>query len=334
MASYYQRQDSPFFWVRYLRPDGVWKSKSTGIRADSVGALRKVSRLVAEMTKEEESLKHDGPVSLLTNWVPGWIATHYKSEKTAMRYGAAWAWLSLFFKEKDVLHPGEVTARLCHEYMEWRTNPPKGRRKACWNTALCEIRFMGAVMREACFRGLAVSNPCWGLRLARAVPTEKQEISRSHEKIIRDALEHEPVWMRESFEVGIKHGCRLRECAVPMSRIDEENIIRFATKGGREHVVRAHMDVVPIIELARNEGRKVLVEMPMDNCSKVWCKFFSTLGLPYSFHCLRVTVVTRLARAGISESQAMRYVGHSTTLVHALYRKLRPEDLSGAASVL
>jgi integrase len=78
----------------------------------------------------------------------------------------------------------------------------------------------------------------------------------------------------------------------------------------------------------------VLVEMPMENCSKDWVKFFSGLGLPYSFHCLRVTVVTRLARAGISESQAMRYVGHSSTLVHALYRKLRPEDLSGPAGVL
>lgn len=334
MAFYYQRKNSPYFWVRFVRADGTIKSKSSGIRSDSVGALRKVSRLVAEMTKEEESQKNDGPVSLLTNWVPGWIDKHYKTEKTAMRYSAAWAWLSLFFKERDVLHPGEVTARLCHEYMEWRTNPPTGRRKAKWNTALCEVRFLGAVMREAGLRGFSVSNPCWGLRLSRANPKEKQEITREHEKIIREALEREPLWMRESFEVSMKHGCRLRECAVPMSRIDEENIIRFATKGGREHVVRAHIDVVPIIERARKEGRKVLVEMPMDNCSKDWGKFFTGLGLPYCFHCCRVTVVTRLARAGISESQAMRYVGHSSTLVHALYRKLRPEDLSGPASVL
>lgn len=334
MASYYKRGDSPFFWIRYLRADGSWGNKSSGIRVDSVGSLRKVSRLVAEESKAEAALKHDGPVSLMTNWVPAWIDGHYKKEKTSIRYAAAWAWLSLFFKERDVLHPGEVTARLCHDYMEWRTNPPEGRRKASWNTALCEVRFLGAVMREACLRGLAVANPCWGLRLARAVPKEKREVSKADELVIRAALKDQPVWMQESFEVAIKHGCRLRECAVPMERIDAENIIRFATKGGREHVVRAHEDVVPIIERARKEKRKVLVEMPMENCSKDWVKFFTGLGLPYSFHCLRVTVVTRLARAGISESQAMRYVGHSSTLVHSLYRKLRPEDLSGAASVL
>ena len=62
-----------------------------------------------------------------------------------------------------------------------------------------------------------------------------------------------------------------------------------------------------------------------------WHRFFRRIGLPHlSFHCTRVTVITRLARAGVPEQQAMRFIGHATLEVHRIYQKLKPGDLSSA----
>jgi hypothetical protein len=51
-------------------------------------------------------------------------------------------------------------------------------------------------------------------------------------------------------------------------------------------------------------------------------------------HSLRVSFVTRCHRAGLSESQAMRLVNHSTRLVHAVYSKLNLSDARAAAALV
>jgi hypothetical protein len=52
------------------------------------------------------------------------------------------------------------------------------------------------------------------------------------------------------------------------------------------------------------------------------------------FHCTRVTVITRLCRANVSESQAMRFVGHASETIHRVYQRLRAEDVSACVSAL
>lgn len=293
--------------------------------------------MVAEATVKEAMMVQDGVSSIMREWVPTWIL-EFKNEKTMARYRAAWAWLAIFFAEKGILHPAEVSARTCHDYMAWRTAGKVRdgvviRKAGKWNTALCEIRFLGTVLRESGLRGFCMSNPCAGLRLGRERPKEKHEITADDEVLIREALKAKPEWMRDCFEVGIRHGCRLRECAVPMDQI-RDGIITFQTKGGREHSVPIHPAVKSIVERARKSGRKVLVDMPDLNASKDWQKFFKGLGMPYTFHCCRVSVVTRLARAGVTEAKSMRWVGHSTTIVHSVYRKLKPGDMDDAMDAL
>ena len=120
-----------------------------------------------------------------------------------------------------------------------------------------------------------------------------------------------------------------------VERVDlEHDTIRFLGKGGRMHEAPLHRDVRPIAEKAMREGRSSLVKLP-GNASKQWCQFFDDLGMPdLSFHCTRVTVVTRLARAGFSEGQCMQYVGHASELVHAIYRKLKARDVAQLGDVL
>ena len=46
------------------------------------------------------------------------------------------------------------------------------------------------------------------------------------------------------------------------------------------------------------------------------------------FHCLRVTYVNRLRRAGVPREAAMRLVNHSSELIHQIYQRERVEDIA------
>src|SRR2546429_4951143 len=45
------------------------------------------------------------------------------------------------------------------------------------------------------------------------------------------------------------------------------------------------------------------------------------------FHCLRVTYVNRLRRAGVPREVAMRLVNHASELIHQIYQREKVEDL-------
>ena len=297
--------------------------------------------MVSEMTAREQEDKDEGAGALFREWVESWIDYEYDNEKTATRYHNAWAHLSMFLSRKKVIHPHEVTYQLCHEYMRWRIDKEKAEkegRKACvWNTALTELRVLGAIEQEAVRRGYIMANPCARLRLGRKNTKEKPEITGEQIIDIEEKLKKAPEWMRDAWLVGIKQGCRVSEVAVPMNDIDvNAKVITFHVKGkgDKTHSAPLHDDLLPLIAKAKKKKRKTLVELPF-NPSKCWCQWFDKNGYEeISFHCLRVTVVTRLARAGYSESQTMEYVGHCSEMVHAIYRRLRPNDLHHLGAAL
>lgn len=61
---------------------------------------------------------------------------------------------------------------------------------------------------------------------------------------------------------------------------------------------------------------------------------FKRLGLRHlTFHGLRVTYITRLARACMPLSAAMRLVNHASATVHAISQRLGVEDVRQYADV-
>jgi integrase len=339
MASYYRKAKSPFYWLRLRQVDGTWKDVSSGIRMQTPGALRKIQQRVAQETAREERQRNDGSDAMLRNWVPRWIGYHYKNEKSAHRALNAWAHLSTFFKLRGVLHPEEVSYGLCHDYMKWRTDEEacieQGRRLGNWNTALTEVRVLGTIMQEAVAQGWVIANPCARLRLGRKNVKEKRPIERDEQAVIEAALKAKPQWMQDAWLVGIKQGCRLSEVQVPLDQINVPNrVIPFRVKGGKIHPAPLHEDLLPLIERRRKEGADLLVELP-PSPSKEWVNFFRSVGYEdLSFHCLRVTVITRFAQAGVTAEKAMQYVGHCTEMAHAIYRKLRPRDVASLGDLL
>lgn len=332
MASHFVRKDSPYFWIRYRRLDGTWGQRSSGVRKDAEGVLRKIHQLVAEETAREVEGGSDAASLMFRRWVPGWINYKYVNLNSRNRCMNAWGHISVFFEMHRIGHPAEVTYAVAHQYVRWRTNTERaeaeGRRVGAWNTAVMEVRFMGAMMQECLQRGWVVANPCGRLGLAKRPAKEKWAISREEEALIFREMQARRLaspWMEEAFLVGMRQGCRLREVEVPLNRIDvKAMVITFKVKGGKLHAAPLHKDLLPLVARAKAEKREVLVKLPVSPSPR-FAKFFNLVGLGHlCFHCTRVTVVTRLCEAGYSESQTMAYVGHASEAVHAIYRKMRP----------
>jgi integrase len=310
-----------------------------------MGALRKVKAMTSEEGAKEAVLKGDGTTAFMSVWVPGWIS--YKAQTLSAssreRYDYAWGHLSEFLSAKKIKHPAEVSYSICHEYVRWRTDRKSAaddnRKVGSWNSAVMEVRVLGAILQESLRRGWIIANPCARLGLKKQPAKEKNEVSREEESFVLSELKtrgHD--WMHDAFLVAMRQGCRLAETEVPLSRIDETAMtITFWVKGGKYHVAPLHKDVLPVLRAARSAGRQKLVEFPHTpkDASSKFTRFFRRVGLRHiCFHCTRVTVVTRLCRAGFSESQSMGYVGHASDVVHAIYRKLKPKDLAHLGDAL
>src|ERR1700751_5033266 len=96
MASYYVRKGSPYYWLRYQLPDGTWGDKSSKIRTDGAGALRKIKQQAAEHTMRELHRDRTGTANTFDSWVPTFLAQRYMNPKTRVRYLNAWSALSVY----------------------------------------------------------------------------------------------------------------------------------------------------------------------------------------------------------------------------------------------
>ncbi|MEO5804421.1 MAG: tyrosine-type recombinase/integrase, partial [Verrucomicrobiota bacterium] len=105
-------------------------------------------------------------------------------------------------------------------------------------------------------------------------------------------------------------------------------------KGGTRRAFSIPYDdsLAPLLEKLKEErGATWAFDWPKNLPSKDWFLFFGRLsakhGLPrYSFHCLRVTFITRGVKAGVPEAVMMKLVNHAGTTVHRAYQRLTFED--------
>jgi site-specific recombinase XerD len=336
MASFYERKGSPYYWICVKQPDGSFKRSSSGIRIKSTGSTQKITlRVAQERVKEATYCNQVGDRAFFSAWVPRWIASRYENENTRTRYFNAWAPLSAYLAYRKISYPVEVNYSVCVDYMAFRTNPPVETIQARkWNTALTELRVFSAILQEAVRRELILYNPCVKLGLKRRDTKAKKEITIEEQILIEEKLQSAAQWMRDSWIVGMRQGCRLAEVEVPLEQIDARaKTIAFTVKGGGIHCAPLHPDVEQIYHRAVCAGQTTLVELPKAPAKK-WWNFFREIGLEHSFHSIRVTVVTRLARNGFNQSDCMAYVGHASETVHAIYRKLSPADVRGLGSAL
>jgi integrase len=332
MATIYRRDNSPYWWIKYRNEQGKLVQESTHLRVDDAVQIRQAKRMLIEKKLVEMKSPRMSGSDVFEHWVLSFLDRRYHgSTKSFDRQRACWENVEEYFKTINIISPRQVTYDLCVDYVRWR----KG--KAARNTAIAEVKCLGMVMGEAVRRGFITENPCRKLGLKRDKPKEKPELTEDQITKIREELKNErwPDWMSVCFEMAIHQGCRLRETSVPFSDIDlDRGTITFDAKRANRFTTALHPDLKPLLHDLKKIGSTHTCKLP-PLPSKWFRALFDHLGMrEVCFHCTRVTVITRLARAGVPMSQAMRFVGHASETIHRIYQRLSVDDLSACVKAL
>jgi len=304
---------------------------STGLRAESEVETAKAEILRAEASLSEtleggstESKKDKG-----WGWVEGWLRLHCKTAATLESYLCSWRHISHWLTLENLNHPSQIKFAHGQEFISWRMGR-KSRHRVCGkNNALKDVKAFKMVLTQAARMGMIPANPIGRIGITKDKPRRKTEITDVQFKRCLELLEIEPEWMQLSFHIAMQTGCRLKDTALPLENIDfERNTITFGKpKGGEDRAFTRPLPpaLVPILKPLRK--RRVTHEVPA-HASRSFSRFFKRAGADgVTFHCLRVSYVTRLHRAGVPLSAAMRLVNHSSDVVHEVYNRLGVDDV-------
>jgi integrase len=303
------------------------------VESDKETAQAEVLR--AEWTLRESGDREKAARGYTWEWVEGWLRGHCRSPRTLEAYRLHWRHIHHWISVARIAHPSEITYRHGAEYVAFRTGSTSGHKLCGRNTAILESKLLGQVLHEAARRGDIRENPIRSLGIRREPSTRKREFTDDEIAKCLEALEHEEEWMRLTFTIALHTGCRLRETALRMAGVNfETRSITFdAPKGGEGKAFTRPMPeaLVPVLWPIRR--RAVSHKFPFQP-SRCFQNFFGRVGIHgVSIHCLRVSYVTRLHRAGVPLAAAMRLVNHSSTAVHAVYQRLEVEDVRRWADV-
>jgi integrase len=331
MAYLFKRPKSPYWWIGYRSGENQVQ-ESTKLRHDDRAGTRRAQILANEKSRAELNTTPSGQRDRWEFWVPGFMALRYKKKQaSAERKGLAWKNLSAYLLKNKVCFPAQLTYIHCRDYIAFREKGDRefGVLRGHHNTALYELKFLGMLMREAIKRGYASANPAADLGISKLDPAEKPEIPDADLALIWRELQKEPEWMRNAWQISLYTGCRLRATRLQLARdVDlQRGRITFHEKGGKIFEVPMRRELLPVFQRLIFENRSSAVDMPAMP-SKFFYQFFKRIHRPqYCFHCLRVTFITRAARAGLQEREVMRLVNHASTTIHRIYVRLRADDL-------
>lgn len=339
MASLYKRASSPFWWVKW-RDGGKIVRQSTKCRVGVGADLISARKLRAELSVREQSSTTATAQPGGWDWVPQFLASRTAGLGNQRRMRSIWSSLSAYLEKSKTSHPHQLTREWCLCFHAWRISGDD-RKPAHQNTAILELRIMSVVMREAVLRGFCGANPCIGIGIKRLTPAPRPELSAEDVLRIRSGIGAELAsgenqerchFLRVSFEIAMAQGCRLSETRLNVwSDADLDRLeITFHAKGDRYYSTELNPALVPLFLELRAAGRKKSYDygdgIP-GMCSGAWTRFMKRHGLKFSFHSTRVTVISRMERAGAPEAVVMRVVGHASTTVHRVYRRFRKDEL-------
>ena len=329
MATKYPKSRSPYWYLQFIDKDGIRRNQSSGLRFDNPKQTAEADIIVAQLTSAEVSRGlHGGTPDQRWEFVPKFLRDHCRDDGTYKRYVNRWEWICFFLAEKKIRAPENVTFATAQEYVDWRTEYKKKSGKS--------VKLFSMIMQQAMRLKLCAANPLVKLGMKKDDPDEKPEITDAEFAIILSALENEPEWMQVSWQIAMHTGCRLKDTKLPMNQINfaEDSITFEKPKGGKKRAFSVPMPSAlrPVLE-SLCDGRKVILEFPFQP-SRQWQHFFRRVGLPHlTFHCTRVTYITRLARKGVPLAAAMRLVNHASSTIHRIYQRLDIKDVRQYAEI-
>lgn len=345
MASFYKRQGSDKYWLKWRDASGKIRRESTGIthgsRAAQIAASNQAARKTVEETSSVSRRESDGSWDA---WVPVFLATRDMSDETRKRYGYNWLRISTWLKSIGNQHPATLTRADCLGYKQWRMKQTPYHP----NTMIMEIKLLNLLCHEASVRGFASANPAARLGFKREPAKEKHEITDHELTIIWGAIEKKLEskieserrlydFFRVSFIIGALQGCRISDTYADLDRDFNlrQMLFRVRTKGVKW--IPLHPQVATLVAQLKKQGRRDTYEKPsqMTMISGRWLKFLRKIGFGHlSFHCFRVTASSKAERAGVPEPVCMRYLGHDNLSVHRTYRRVDSKEFTPITNLL
>lgn len=345
MASIFKRPRSPFWWVKYRDPASGKICRESTLQSCNGPGTRRAREIEAEKTLLERRASQSVDRGSFDTWVKPYLNTKYRyNEKTLDRYLTCWRTLELFLAETKIKFPIQLRREHCFDYLAWREQPKvrNGKYRAGHNTALLELKILAMIMKEAVIRDYANANPARDLDIKRAPRKIKPELLDQDYQLILDHVATEPEPHRTAFRnsllVARYHGARLNETNVNPCRdvkltttaAGTKGEITFKQKGGKVRVKPLHPELVPLFaELQQQKAKHTYEPWAWGNR---WTKLLRRIGLAerkpnVCFHSTRVTVETRLARAGVDKAIRMEYLSHDSQDVNDSYNRFTPDDL-------
>jgi hypothetical protein len=329
MAHLHKYGRSPFWYLRSRDLDtGKWTEKNLKLRHDDE---KETARALKEAAKSATKEAIVGPTKgeEFTTWVPAYIEAHYKHERTKTRSLHFWSNLSSWLRSNKIRHPRHLKHVHAQEYMEHRKKAG-----ASHNTSRIEVKFLSFLMKEAIRREFADRNPLGGEIIAIRPPREKPELNDADIHAARVKFldtRPEEKWTRVCFEILINLGCRFNESRIHKRDIDFKGMTILMEDSKRDDADPRKYFTVPMGEqlatflqaITWHDGYTLPV---LDHHANRKFNRIMKRACNATSHSCRVTFITRCHRAGLSESEAMRLVNHSTDLVHRVYSKLNVED--------
>ena len=330
MASLRRLKNSPYWYVRYRDLEtGAWRDECLKLRHDDRNDSLRAHREVAKRSADEKKV---GPMNGddFTSWVPDYLEDHYTNPRSLLRYQYVWSVVNGWLLSKKVRHPRELKYQQASEYMRWRKGAG-----AAHNTARMEVKFLGFVVSEAIRRGLADSNVIAETRIPIEERELKKELTDGDIKNAREAFKTHPKWMGIVFEILIHLGCRFNEARIPKSRVDFEEMTITLEDSKRKPGHPKRFFLVPMTEQLAGYLKKIkwsngFTIPPLDRGMNQSFNVVLFKACETTSHSCRVSFITRCHRAGLSESEAMALVNHSTKMVHRIYSRLNIKDSADA----
>ena len=328
MARLFKRSRSPFYQIEYRAANGEVRRESTRFTHVTREGQRAANRLLNAKLAAERSYQQLPLNSAWGQWVVPFLRQHCTGG-TLKAYLNRWNILTMFLRRQEIAYPMQLTYNDCQQYIEWRTDD-REIAAVSRNTARDDLTTLGLVMNEAVRREFALHNPCSKLRIKTAPRTERKEIPESDVALIRAELAsgrwHK--WMKVQFEIGYYTGRRISETKIAMKDVDLVNCTyAVRVKGGKFKTKPFPPALLPVFKGIDGEHTH---KVGISHSTRQWRLFFDRLNMPYSFHCLRVTFVSRCRRAGLDRWTAMQLCDHASALIHAHYNRFHDADLQSA----
>ena len=343
----YERKGSSFVWLKWIDPiEKRQVFESSKIRANDPQRERKLAKKINSIEGRllDRAPNQDGEA--FDHWTVEFLTKrHEKNPGSLHKNLNSWNYLSAYLREIGVSLPRELSrSHITGEneqtgYINWRCSQvkQKSKRQLSKNTALYDLRVLGKILNEANLRGFCERNVARRLGITKDDTKEKPEILSDEQEKIEAALATAPDWMRISFRVAIETGLRFRETNLDLMRdvdLVSKVIIIQAPKGGRKRAFSRPLPsvLIPLLRELRTAGRRTAFDLPKGKNVKPlgmqWREFFDAAGCPLlSFHCTRVTFITRGCRNGVPENIMMKLVNHAGKEISRIYQRLNIEDV-------